>query len=62
MSVNKRITVVTSVAILSFLTLGIFGYRNYVSPFFLRRDFERNSEFANFVFEKEQKLKESNDS
>lgn len=37
----------------------ILGYKFVISPFFKKRSLARNEEFANFVFEQEQKAKGS---
>lgn len=42
------------VGALSSLTFITIGYKFYVSPYFKRRKYLRNEEFANYVFEQEQ--------
>lgn len=54
---TKKITM-TGLAVVSGLTGIIMIWRFYGSPFFRRRDFERNSAFANYVYDEERKLKE----
>ena len=42
------------VGALSSLTFISVGYKFYVSPYFKRKKYLRNEEFANYVFEQEQ--------
>lgn len=43
---------------ISSMTVISMSYKYYVSPYLKKKDFERNSAFANYVFDQEYKTKE----
>lgn len=55
-ALSSQLTIFGFLAV-GFMTLTLVGYKYYLNPYFKRQDRIRNSEFADFVFEQEQKSK-----